>query len=304
MTVQANEKTKVATISAIETHYGNDLDTASVYETLINKALTEPGTINKAFSLFHDYSFSNSLLAYFQMQARGLDVTPIGTFRKWKSLGKTVAKKSKALAILYPVFSSFWKDDEVKNEDGTITKKRVKITYISGFQVHHEHFALSQCKEYGQEQEQRIDLKIEWARVLNDLKIKQVAWDTIEGNAQGYARPMQRELAINPLCTSRDKTMVHEIAHVLLHGNDDEFIDNKVLSRNIKEVQAEMVAFLVMSMLGVTDEEVLSESRGYIQNWLKDGKIEPSETKQVMRAVDKILEVITQKKKKEYKRGE
>jgi Zn-dependent peptidase ImmA (M78 family) len=98
--------------------------------------------------------------------------------------------------------------------------------------------------------------------------------------------------------------MVHEIAHVLLHGNDDEFIDNKVLSRNIKEVQAEMVAFLVMSMLGVTDEEVLSESRGYIQNWLKDGKIEPSETKQVMRAVDKILEVITQKKKKEYKRGE
>jgi hypothetical protein len=65
-----------------------------------------------------------------------------------------------------------------------------------------------------------------------------------------------------------------------------------------------MVAFLVMSMLGVTDEEVLSESRGYIQNWLKDGKIEPSETKQVMRAVDKILEVITQKKKKEYKRGE
>ena len=64
-----------------------------------------------------------------------------------------------------------------------------------------------------------------------------------------------------------------------------------------------MVAFLVMSMLGVTDEEVMSESRGYIQNWLGKSKIEPSETKQVMRAVDKILEAITQKKQKQYKRG-
>lgn len=297
------EKTKVATISAIENHKGSDLDAASVYETLINQALTEKGTINKAFSLFHDYSFSNSLLAYFQMKHKGLDVTPIGTFRKWKSLGKTVAKGSKALAILYPVFNSFWKDEEVKNADGTITKKRVKITYISGFQVHHEHFAWSQCKEYGQETEQQIDLKVDWDRVLNDLKIKKVKWDTIEGNAQGYARPMLRELAINPLCTSRDKTMVHEIAHILLHGNDEEFIDNNVLERNIKEVQAEMVAFLVMSMLGVTDEEVMSESRGYIQHWLSNSKIEPSETKQVMRAVDKILEVITQKPKKQYKRG-
>jgi len=296
------EKQTVSTIAEIEKHYGNDLDAASVYETLINKALTEPGTINKAFSLFHDYSFSNTLLAYFQMQAKGLDVTPIGTFRKWKSLGKTVAKGSKALAILYPVFSSFWKDEEVKNEDGSKTIKRVKITYISGFQVHHEHFALSQCKEYGEETPQRVDLNIDWNRVLADLKIKKVEWDSIEGNAQGYARPMQRELAINPLCSTADKTMVHEIAHVLLHGNDEEFIDNNVLSRNIKEVQAEMVAYLVMSMLGVTDEEVLSESRGYIQNWLKDDKVEPSETKQVMRAVDKILEAITQKQKKEYKK--
>ena len=237
------------------------------------------------------------------MKRKGLDVTPIGTFKKWKSLGKTIAKGSKALAILYPVFNSFWKDEEVKNADGTITKKRVKITYISGFQVHHEHFALSQCKEYGQETEQRIDLKVDWDRVLNDLKIKKVKWDTIEGNAQGYARPMLRELAINPLCTTAAKTMVHEIAHILLHGNDEEFIDNQVPEQNIKEVQAEMVAFLVMSMLGVTDEEVLAESRGYIQHWLSNSKIEPSETKQVMRAVDKILEVITQKKKKQYQRG-
>lgn len=297
------EKTTVATIEEIEKHYGSDLDAGSVYETLINEALTHEGTINKAFSLFHDYSLSNSLLAYFQMKRMGLDVTPIGTKNKWKTLGKTVKYPSKAMAILYPVFSSFWKDEEVKNADGTTTKKRIKITYISGFKVHHEHYAYSQCKEYGQETPQRVDLKIDWARVLNDLKIKQVKWDTIEGNAQGYARPMLRELAINPLCSSRDKTMVHEIAHILLHGNDEEFIDNNVLERNIKEVQAEMVAFLTMSMLGVTDEEVLSESRGYIQHWLKNDKIETSETKQVMRAVDKILEVIAQKKKKEYKRG-
>jgi hypothetical protein len=296
------EMTKVSNITEIEKHYGSDLDAASVYETLIQKALNEPGTINKAFNLFHDYSFSNTLLAYFQMQARGLDVTPIGTFRKWKSLNKTVAKGSKALAILYPVFSSFWKDEEVKNEDGSKTIKRVKITYISGFEVHHEHFALSQCKEYGTEEPQRVDLKVDWDRVLNDLNISKVKWDEVEGNAQGYARPIKRELAINPLCTSRDKTMVHEIAHILLHGNDEEFKDNKVLARNIKEVQAEMVAYLVMSMLGVTDEEVLSESRGYIQHWLSNDKVEPSETKQVMRAVDKILEAITQKQKKEYKK--
>ena len=51
------EDTRVATISAIENHRGEDLDAASVSETLINQALTEKGTINKAFSLFHTNSF-------------------------------------------------------------------------------------------------------------------------------------------------------------------------------------------------------------------------------------------------------
>ena len=289
---------EVRNIEEVVNHRGQALEAGSVYMTLINKALTERGTINKAFSLFHNYSVGNSLLAYFQLQAKGLDVTPLGTYNKWKSLGHQVAKGSKAIAILFPVFGTYFTDEEVKDNDGNTTKKREKRSYIKGFQVHHEHFAYSQCKDYKEEVEQRVDLNIDWAKVLETLKIKQVQWDTIEGNAQGYARPMLRELAINPLCTSKDKTMVHEIAHVLLHGKDEEFIDNIILERDIKEVQAELVAYLVISMLGVTDEEVMAESRGYIQAWLGLNQIGSSEIKQVMRASDRILEAITGKKRK------
>lgn len=295
------ELTKIRTFDELVNHRGQAIDSSSVYEILINQALTQPGTINKAFSLFHDYSFSNSFLAVLQMQAKGLDVTPIGTFNKWRTLGKTVAKGSKALAILYPVFGSFFTDEEIENKDGTKTKKRVKITYIKGFSVKHEHFALSQCKEYGQETEQKVDLNIKWNEVLERLNIKQIQWGTVEGNAQGYAYPIKRELAINPLNACKDKTMIHEIAHILLHGKDEEFKDNNVLERNIKEVQAELTAYLVVSMLGCSNEEVLSESRGYVQHWLKNEKIEQAELKQVMRATDKILEAITGKEKKQYK---
>ena len=289
-------------LTTAKTYGGNDLDAASVYETLIKQALTMPGTLNKCYGLFHSYSFSNCLLAMFQMEAMGIDITPIGTRGKWKTLNKWVETGSTPIAILYPVFSSFWKTEEEKQPDGTIKHKNVKITYISGFQVHHEHFALSQTREYKPETELKSALNIDWTDVLNKLNIKQIKWDTINGNAQGYALPMSRELAINPLCATVDKTMVHEIAHILLHGNDKEFIDNDVLGRDVKEVQAEMVAYLVTSMLGVTDDTVLGHSRHYIQHWLGDGEIQPKEIKAVMRATDKILEVITGKEKKTYKR--
>jgi antirestriction protein ArdC len=278
------------------------IEVGTAYETLIQNALSNPGTIAKCYKLFHSYSFLNTMFASMQMENDGIDLTPIGTFNKWKSLGKHVKKGAKAIAVIYPVIGYFFKEEEDKD---TGKKVVIKIPRVKGFEIKRTHFAYSQCREYGKEDEiQRVSLDVDWVKVLKTLDIKQIKWGACEGNAQGYAIPLQRAIAINPLNTNKDKTMVHEIAHVLLHGSDERFTDNEVLVRDTKEVQAELTAYLVLSMLGCSNEEVMSESRGYIQNWLGDNKISEKEIKPVVKAAEMIMAAATDKKTKDNKKGE
>lgn len=266
--------------------------TNEVYSDLIQRAINEPGTINQAYSLFHDYSLLNSLYASYQMKAMKIDITPIKTFKGWNDLGKSIAKGSKAIEILYPNKVSF----KVKDEE---TGKEETITYIKGFFTKRQHFAASQLKDYGTDEPQRIKLNIEWDRVLKDLKLERVKWNTTNGNAQGWCNPTEGTIAINPICKTIDKTMLHEVAHALMHKDSKH-------SREIKEVQAETVAYIVLNMIGCDNQEVLSECRGYIQNWLKSNELEPKISKEIMNTANKLMEVISNKPKKEYtnsKRG-
>ncbi|MBK8357480.1 MAG: DUF1738 domain-containing protein [Comamonadaceae bacterium] len=83
---------------------------------LLQQALTLPGTLSKAYSVFHDYSLGNAILAAFQLAARGLPLAPIASFNRWKNLGRKVRKGEKALSLIMPVTVKRKDKDETPQE--------------------------------------------------------------------------------------------------------------------------------------------------------------------------------------------
>jgi antirestriction protein ArdC len=240
-----------------------------IYETLFAEVLKGSGKMLKGYSNFHRYSFGNQMYAMWQMMGRGLEVSPIGTFKKWQSLGRNVMKGQKAIELCMPV--------TIKDENDK-TKKKVVFVYRKNW------FAMSQTE--GKDLE-FPPVAFDYEKALRELNIVKESFKHTDGNAQGYAQ--KGIVAINPLAELPLKTLFHEIAHNLLHlETDKEFIDTKTQESNIAEVEAEGVALCVSLALGL--EENVPYCVGYIKNWLGKGNEVPADSiKKIFKAADKIL---------------
>ena len=71
------------------------------FADLLNRALTEPGVISRAYTAFHGYSIGNQLLALMQCAERGIPPGPIATFMGWKDKGRYVRKGQKGPRALH-----------------------------------------------------------------------------------------------------------------------------------------------------------------------------------------------------------
>lgn len=222
---------------------------------LLNQVVTVPGCISKAYSAFHSYSLGNQMLAYTQCAQRALEIAPIATFKRWQELGRQVKKGEKALALYMPVTIKR-KDAQGEPDGGT----------FQSFMLRNNWFTLEQTEgaDYAAEVvSPQWDAKL----ALAALKIVQVAFRNPSGNTQGYA--CGNAIAINPVAALPHKTRFHEMAHVVLgHTKEHLMNDNELTPRDIREVEAECVAYILCSVLGLPG---LKESRGYVQNWLGGG---------------------------------
>ena len=108
-----------------------------------------------------------------------------------------------------------------------------------------------------------------------------------DGNAQGYA--VHRQVAISPIAFTPARTLMHELAHVVLgHTEELQRMDDDDVStpRDLREAEAECVALICCSSLGLGGEEF---SRGYVQHWLKGQAIPERSAQRIFRAADQIL---------------
>ena len=119
-------------------------------------------------------------------------------------------------------------------------------------------------------------------KVTEKFSIQKIDYDNINGNCQGYCYPKDKTYAINPLAENEFKTTIHEIAHILLgHADVDD-------TRDIKELEAESVAYIVMSILGA-DDDTLEKMRGYIQNWFKGNEVPNKSAQKIMKIANDII---------------
>ena len=68
---------------------------------------------------------------------------------------------------------------------------------------------------------------------------------------------------------------------------DEVMADSEKTPRDIREVEAEGVAYILCSVL---DLPGLRESRGYIQNWLAGAEVTDKSAQRIFSAANKILE--------------
>jgi hypothetical protein len=153
---------------------------------LFSDALSCPGKVSEAYSVFHDYSLGNAILAALQLTVKGLPLSPIASFNKWKQLGRCVKKGEKAIALVMPVTVKTKSGDEVEN--GAESNDNTRESGSSGrtiFVLKNNWFSLDQTEGADYINEVTIP---EWNKVqaLSWLGITEQRFELLDGNTQGY----------------------------------------------------------------------------------------------------------------------
>jgi hypothetical protein len=235
---------------------------------LLDNAVTTPGLILQAYTAFHQYSLLNQWAAMAQCAARDITPGPMKTFQGWKEIGRYVRKGEKAIWLCRPL----------------TRKNDADETVVVSFNWKPYWFVLSQTDGADIE----LTTLPEWnaERALLKLDITRGEFQTMDGNAQGYAKG--RSIAINPVAELPYKTLFHELAHVVLgHTAEGDLNDDDRTPCNLREVEAEAVAMVLCESLELPGAPYC---RGYIQHWLRDGQTIPDESaRKILHAADVIL---------------
>ncbi len=248
------------------------------WAALLDEAVSKPGFIHHAYSRFWNYSLGNQLLALFQCFERGITPGPLASFGKWKQLGRRVKKGEKAIILCMPL--SCQRTRTVRKDDGTEQEEQFTYTHFT-YKPHW--FVLSQTE--GKEYEAPALPEWNEQKALAALKIECIPFEDLNGNCQGYAR-RGGKIAINPLAALPCKTLMHELAHSILHCAESDMADTDQTPRSVAEVEAEAVALLCCESLGLPGAEF---SRGYIQSYAKGEAISERSAQRIFHAADRIL---------------
>jgi hypothetical protein len=95
------------------------------FKKLLQEAVTRPGTLMRAYSLFHQYSLGNQILALIQATERNIPLGPIASFNRWKELCRYVKKGEKAITLCMPVT---WKRT-VKEQQSDGAQGETEVTF-------------------------------------------------------------------------------------------------------------------------------------------------------------------------------
>lgn len=222
----------------------------------------------KTMTNFHDYSLYNTILIMMQCPQASL----VAGYKKWQTMGRQVKRGEKAITILCPCPHKVKKKvldkdgNPVLDENGKETEKEFSIPYFRPGSV----FDVSQTDG---EPIETLNPKVLTDTVdgydvliqkLISISPVPVTFEEIEGSAKGYFSPSLKEIVVKKDMPNLQtlKTLVHESAHARLHNL--EAMEEHAKDRETKEVEAESVAYCVLTAFGFDTSEY---SFPYIAGW-------------------------------------
>lgn len=228
-------------------------------------------------SKFNNYSLNNLILIALQRPT----ATAVAGYTTWKkAFNRQVSKGEKGIKIIAPAPVKIKRlqdkldenGNRVLSRDGQVQQEEVEVT-IPKFKVVSV-FDISQTE--GDDIPELINpLKGDvskypvFFKALEQVSPVPVEFEKING-AHGYFDRSNKRIAINEGASQIQtiKTCIHEIAHAVLHGEDHKDLNK---SRNLREVEAESVAYVVCKHFGVDTSDY---SFGYVATWSSGKEIE------------------------------
>jgi Zn-dependent peptidase ImmA (M78 family) len=238
-------------------------------------------------SKFYNYSFNNCLLIAMQMP----DASLVAGYKAWQTkFNRQVKKGEKAIRILAPIPHKVTK--VVDGEEHEVQYMTFRATSV---------FDISQTE--GEEIETlcrqltgTVDDYEALEKALKEVSPVEVFFEDIEGEANGYYSFPENRIVVQRDMSQMQtiKTMVHEIAHSILHNRETG--KEKEADRRTREVQAESVAYTVCQHLGLDTSDYSFE---YVAGWSDDKEVkELQASMEVIRKTSKeIIEQIADMRK-------
>jgi hypothetical protein len=204
---------------------------------------------------FHSYSTNNVWL----ILAQRPDATRVAGYRSWQRLGRQVNKGAKGIAILAPCVYRRRPVDE-----GDAGENPALVRVLRGFTVVH---VFDESDTTGDTLPDVAPVLLEGESTLWDSLAAQVTsagFTLSRGDcapANGATNFAERTVVVGEHLSGRqaDKTLCHELAHVCLHDASRITTD-----RDLAEIEAESVAFVVCNALGI---DTASYSLAYVAGW-------------------------------------
>ena len=228
-------------------------------------------------SIFHNYSFNNTLLIAMQKP----EATLVAGYQAWqKNFERHVNKGEKAIRILapapYKIKEERDKLDPVTgemmfDENGMPQKEETEVTIPAFCAVSVFDVSQTDGKPIPELEVNELLSTVEgyedFVQALMNISPVPIAFEDIPGDSKGYFSTAEKRIAVQENMSESQtlKTMVHEVAHSRLHDKEvNQSMDIPVKDRNTKEVEAESVAFTVCQHFGIDTSDY---SFGYIAGW-------------------------------------
>jgi hypothetical protein len=189
---------------------------------------------------FHRYSWRNQLLIASQCPT----ATQVAGFHAWRHLGRWVRKGEHGIVIIAPIVHGSRARDVAPTDDEADSRVAgYRATYV---------FDVAQT-EGADLPELRTEASGEpgaWLPTLEDA-IREAGVTLVDatdlGGADATSTPGRIEVLESLSPADRFCALAHEFAHELLHQRGD-----RPASKTVRETEAEAVAFIVGSAVGVT----------------------------------------------------
>ena len=229
-----------------------------------------------AMARFHNYSFGNIMLIARQKP----QATNVAGIRTWNSLGRFVKRGEKGILILAPMIGR----KKTGVAESTADAKE-NSSQLCGFRAVYV-FDVSQTegKDLPALTEVQGDVSGYRERLVKFVESQNVTLNYSEriAPARGLSFGGKITLLSGMQPAEEFSTLVHEIAHEMLHRGER----RTVTTKQVCETEAEAVAFVVCQSVGL---QTGTASADYIQLWHGDAKLLQESLEVVQRTAAVIL---------------
>jgi hypothetical protein len=163
------------------------------------------------------------------------EASQVAGFQRWRSMGRFVKKGEKGIPILAPILVNEDPDDP----DSDKILRGFKIVYV--YDISQTDGEPLPDPPNWKSPEKHKELEEKLIQFANKRGI-QVNFLKLGGETQGVSKG--KLIEIDP--SAGTKTLVHEIAHELMHRDE-----NRPADFNLRELEAEAVAFVVSKHFGL-----------------------------------------------------